>query len=219
MFVAYTGYGRIATLGEEVLEPRRNIPRAMVAALGCTALLYTAVAFAVADAGGGSVVEIARRQLSAPSAAMIGVCAVVAMVGVLLNLVLGLSRVWLAMGRGGDAPTFLARINAAGDTPVPAVLLTGGLIAGLCLVGNLQTTWSFSAVTVLLYYGLTNLAALRLPPADRFCPRWVSVVGLVGCLSLAGWVEPRVWWAALAALVAGLIWRGLYRMQRAGSGA
>ncbi len=89
--------------------------------------------------------------------------AVTAMLGVLLNLILGLSRVWLAMARRGDAPRGLAYI-AEGGSPRRAVLLTGVLVGGLSLSGSVRLTWSFSAFTVLVYYALTNLAALRLPP-------------------------------------------------------
>lgn len=94
-----------------------------------------------------------------------------------------------------------------GGAPVPAVVLVGGIIAALTLVGNVKTTWSFSAFTVLVYYALTNLSALRLAPRDRLYPRWVSGLGLVGCLSLAWWVEPPIW-------LGGLAWLGIGHVAR-----
>jgi basic amino acid/polyamine antiporter, APA family len=140
----------------------------------------------------------------------VGSSAIVALLGVLLNLILGLSRVWLAMGRQGDMPRQLAQLNRAQTTPTLAVWLTGGLIALLVAIGNVKTTWSFSAFNVLIYYTLTNLAALRLPESDRRYPRWIAVVGLFSCLSLAFWVERSVWQWGIALIAVGClgkVWR------------
>jgi APA family basic amino acid/polyamine antiporter len=128
-----------------------------------------------------------------------------AMLGVLLNLLLGLSRVLLAMARRGDAPGPLAAIEAGSGSPRRAVLAVGAAIALIALVGDVRVTWSFSAFTVLVYYAITNLAALRLPRAARLFPRWISVAGLAGCLGLAFWVEPGAWLTGLALLGAGLV--------------
>jgi len=211
MFVAYTGYGRIATLGEEVVDPAKSIPKSMIVTLVVIAVLYVVVGFAVQQAGGGAVVPIAKQLLAGPWATVIGIGAVVAMLGVLLNLILGLSRVALAMGRGGDIPGVFAKINAAGTSPVPATLLTAVIIGGLCLLGDVKTAWSFSAFAVLIYYSLTNAAALKLPKELRLYPRWISVLGLLGCLFLAWWVQPVIWAAGLGMIAAGLIWRWLFR--------
>jgi APA family basic amino acid/polyamine antiporter len=60
---------------------------------------------------------------------------------------------------------------------------------------------------VLVYYAITNLSALRLPRAQRLYPRWIAVVGLVGCALLAFWVEPRFWLVGMAIIVLGLVWK------------
>lgn len=223
MFVAYTGYGRIATLGEEVHDPRRSIPRAIIVTLVATAATYALVAFvAVASAGAGGLAE-ATKQAAAPLeviargfetpgvAWLVAAGAVTAMLGVLLNLLLGLSRVVLAMARRGDMPALFARVDAKSSSPVAAVLLVGVVIAGLTAIGSVKTTWSFSAFTVLVYYALTNLAALRLPPEARLYPRWIAGAGLVCCLGLAFWVEPAIWAAGLSLIAAGLAWRAVAR--------
>jgi basic amino acid/polyamine antiporter, APA family len=216
MFVAFTGYGRIATLGEEVRDPGRVIPRAIIVTMAVVSLLYLAVAAAgVGVLGAGAFGEAAERTaapLEAVAAALgvpflaelLAVAAVAAMAGVLLNLVLGLSRVLLAMARRGDAPAFLARVDAARSSPVASVWVCGLAIAAIALVGDVRATWSFSAFTVLVYYAITNLAALRLPAEKRLFPRWVPAAGLAGCLGLAFRVEPRVWLLGLGLLAAGL---------------
>jgi APA family basic amino acid/polyamine antiporter len=217
MFVAYTGYGRIATLGEEVRAPRRTIPRAVVVTLLLTMLLYLAVAAVGVAAVGAEALSgtlgtqaaplaEAARMLDRPQVAqLLSLGAVTAMLGVLLNLILGLSRVLLAMGRRGDMPRALAQLDAKG-APGVAVFVTGAIIALLTLLGDVRLTWSFSAFTVLIYYAITNLAALTLPPQARLFPRWVAGAGLVFCLSLAFFVEPTVWLIGLGLILAGLIW-------------
>lgn len=193
MFVAYTGYGRIATMGEEIIEPRKNIPRAMIITLVVSALLYVGVAWAwLRGALPGRLFEMA---------------AYVALLGVLLNLLLGLSRVMLAMARRGDVAPGLAKLDKRQE-PTRAILAVAALIALLCMLGDLKLAWSFSACTVLIYYGILNLAALKLPAEQRLYPKWLAVLGLCSCFFLAFWVPMNVWLATLAAIGIGLLLRG-----------
>lgn len=225
MFVAYTGYGRIATMGEEARSPRETIPKAMIVCLVLTILLYTAVAMVGIGAVGADTLANATGQSKAAplevvirsvagsgGAVVLAIGAITAMLGVLLNLILGLSRVLLAMGRRADAPRLFARLNREQTAPYWAVIGVGIAIAFLVLLGNVKTTWSFSAFSVLIYYAITNFAALRLPPSQRLFPRWVGWVGLVSCLFLAFWVESAIWQLGLGLIVAGLIWHQVRRM-------
>jgi len=224
MFVAYTGSGRIATLGEEVRDPRRTIPRAIVFTLAGPAALYMAVGLvAIAAVGGGFLseatasqaapLEVAARRFNvAGLSGLVGIGAMTAMLGVLLNLILGLSRVVLAMGRRGDLPGVTARIRADGSTPSVAVIVVGGMIAGLASIGSVKTTWAFSAFTVLIYYAITNLAALRLGKKERLYPPIFAWGGLAGCLFLACWVQWRIWLTGVGLILLGLAWRAFRRM-------
>jgi APA family basic amino acid/polyamine antiporter len=222
MFVAYTGYGRIATLGEEVHEPHRTIPRAIIFTLLVTMILYIAVAVTGVGTVGAAVLSgAAQGAQAAPLSVAAGIFnmpfapqilaigAVTAMLGVLLNLILGLSRVLLAMGRRRDMPSVFARLNVAQTTPVWSVLMMGVVIAGLVLIGNIKTTWTFSAFTVLIYYALTNLSALRLSAKERLFPTWISALGLLSCLFLAFWVDRQTWIIGLVLLAAGLGWHAI----------
>ncbi len=217
MFVAFTGYGRIATLGEEIREPKRTIPRAIAVTLTISALLYLGVAAvlvclpgaapAMSAGSAAAPLEIAARRLGAPVVPwLVGIGAMTAMLGVLLNLILGLSRVLLAMGRRGDTLAQLALLNASQTTPYVAVMVVGLAVAGLTLIGSVKTTWSFSAFTVLIYYAITNLAALRMPREERRYQPAVAWGGLAGCLFLAFQVEWRVWLTGLALIAPGLVW-------------
>ena len=218
MFVAYTGYGRIATLGEEVHHPRRTIPLAIGTTLAATAVVYVAVAVAaigaVGAAGFASVtdttaapLEAIARVLDRPAVAtVVAIGAITAMLGVLLNLILGLSRVLMAMGRRRDMPAATARIDASGRTPYVAVIVIGVLVGALAATGDIRLTWSFSAFNVLIYYALTNAAALRLPQESRLFPRWLAWAGLVSCSFLVLFVDVEIWVAGLVVLLAGYVW-------------
>jgi APA family basic amino acid/polyamine antiporter len=168
-------------------------------------------------AAGGPAPPLARLLLEAGwswGSWIVALGAVLALAGVLLNLVLGLSRVWLAMGRRGDMPPQLAALNAAGTSPQLAVLLSGLLIALLSLGGRLELTWGFSAFTVLGYYAITNLCVLRLAPQQRRFPVALAWLGLLGCAGLAFQVPPAAWRSGLLVLVLGLLWRWAYRRLR-----
>lgn len=220
MFVAFTGYGRIATLGEEVRQPGKTIPKAIILTILITMSLYLAVAVVGIGVVGASGLQKATTNETAPLAVvadqfsvsyggkLLTLGAITAMLGVLLNLILGLSRVVLAMGRQGDMPAAFKRLDRSGATPYRAVLATGLVIGGLVLIGDVKTTWSFSAFAVLIYYAITNLAALQLVPEQRRYPRWTAWVGLTGCLFLVFWVEWKTWLAGLAVICVGLLWHG-----------
>jgi APA family basic amino acid/polyamine antiporter len=219
MFVAYTGYGRIATLGEEIRNPKWNIPLAIGITLIVSMTLYVAVGtitvltlgpqVAALDASQQAApLELVARQFELPGVAVVvAIGAMTAMLGVSLNLILGLSRVALAMGRRGDLPAFFARINRHGDTPYVAVVSVGAVIAGLAAVGNVKTTWSFSAFAVLIYYAITNLAAIRLKEEQRLYHPVLPWIGLFSCLFLAFWVERIIWIVGCGLIVVGLALR------------
>jgi APA family basic amino acid/polyamine antiporter len=218
MFVAYTGYGRIATLGEEVREPQTTIPRAIIITLIVSAFVYVAVAVVGVGAAGAdrlaraaleeaAPLEVVARDFPLRMHRLVAIGAMTAMLGVLLNLLLGLSRVMLAMGRRGDLPQATAHVSVA-------VVVTGIAIAALAAIGNVKTTWTFSAFTVLVYYAVTNAAALRLPDDARLFSRWWARVGLVACLSLAFAVDWKVWLAGLLLIGLGLIWHALQQALR-----
>ena len=225
LFVAYTGYGRIATLGEEVREPRRTIPLAICATLGASWLLYASVGWALTNYQEFEVLglgdglnqtlrlEVVVQTFDQPwLEKLVQVGAITAMLGVLLNLILGLSRVYLAFGRRNDLPKAFAKLDAQSN-PRLAVLFTGIIIAALCLMGDVLMTWSLSAVTVLIYYGITNLAALRLNKQDQIFPRWISIIGLFSCLFLSVFVGQEIWIKAGILVVPAVLFSVFLRSQ------
>jgi len=228
MFVAYTGYGRIATLGEEVFEPRTTIPKAIILAMVLIVFLYlmvtlTALAVMGSEAFGQTVdgeaapLMVVAQSLSIPFIGpFISFAAITAMLGVLLNLILGLSRVLLAMARRKDVPNVLSNIHPKSKSPVSAVIISSIIIGLLVISGDVVFTWSFSAFTVLIYYSITNLSALMMPKELHLYPIWIPFMGLFGCLFLAFWIEPVIWISGLILILTGLIWHTIaLRLQSA----
>jgi len=223
MFVAYTGYGRITTLGEEIQEPRRNIPRAIVCTLIISSLLYMAIGYVSIATVGSEALGLFTNSKAAPLEMvavkfgipglhwLVAVGAMTAMLGVLLNLILGLSRVLLAMGRRSDMPKATSRLNKNQSTPTVSVVIIGTIVTGLVCIGSVKVAWSFSAFTVLVYYAITNLAALQLAKEDRIYPITCSWFGLIACLFLAFWINWEIWVAGLTLILFGILWQTIMR--------
>ncbi|MBL4856127.1 MAG: amino acid permease [Idiomarina sp.] len=216
LFVAYTGYGRIATMGEEVQNPRQVIPLAVILTLAVVTLLYLGVGSALLHFP--SIADFQAEHFSlasllptGPIQWLVTAGAVVAMGGVILNLILGVSRVVLAMGRRADLPMRFANLNDQQTSAPPATWLTCFVMLVLVAIGDIKTAWSFSAFTVLVYYGITNLAALKVTKSDRFVPKWVSILGLVSCLGLAVFVPWQVLLSGLIFIVVVLLIHQLRR--------
>ena len=142
----------------------------VIVSVGCKA-----DTFSTAGQLGKAPLEQVARYLEQPGiASFIALGATIAMAGVLLNLVLGLSRVLLAMARRKEMPQSLSVLTPGGESPKRAVWVVGAGIAGLVSIGDITTTWSLSAFCVLIYYGTTNLAALKMPEEQRLYPKWIS---------------------------------------------
>ncbi|RUO48227.1 amino acid transporter [Pseudidiomarina aquimaris] len=218
LFVAYTGYGRIATMGEEVQEPRRVIPRAIIATMVVVTVLYGAVAWALMQRNPLFIGEdFILTQLMAPGLArdFVFIGAILAMLGVTLNLILGVSRVVLAMARRGDLPHAWATLNSTRTSAPTATWVTAAVMIAIAALGGIRLAWTFSAFTVLIYYSITNLAALKVQREQRFIAKTWPLLGLVGCVSLAVMLHVGTVFIGLVLLILGLAWhRYRYRALR-----
>jgi basic amino acid/polyamine antiporter, APA family len=219
LFFAYTGYARLATLGEEVSNPRQTIPRAIILALGIAILLYMAVAVvAVGSAGTASMasssspLESAARGFQFPQVSrVVAIGATTAMLGVLLSQVLGISRMIFAMARRRDLPGFFDHVHPKHAVPDRGLILTALVMLLVALLGTLEVIVSAAAFTILVYYSIANLAALRMRPADRLFPVWIPVLGLISCLTLAATLPSRIILSGFGLLITGFLFRWLYR--------
>jgi APA family basic amino acid/polyamine antiporter len=219
LFFAYTGYARIATLGEEVREPRRTIPRAIVLSLTVTGVLYAAVLVVGVGVLGAPGLAAGDAPLQATAAALrpgfvaplVSLGGVVAMLGVMLSQILGLSRMVFAMARRGDLPAALSTVDRRHGVPRRAILLVGTVAAVIAATGTLSGVAAAAAFTILIYYGIANIAALRLRGEARLYPAAVPVIGLVACAVLAAALPSETILTGGAVLATGIAVRFLVR--------
>ncbi|WP_456825201.1 APC family permease, partial [Cellulomonas sp. P5_E12] len=193
LFFAFAGYARIATLGEEVVDPRRTIPRAIPLALGIVLVVYVVVGvsalLAVGADGLAATTAPLRAVVEAGSLAalspVVQVGAAVASLGALLALILGVSRTTLAMARDHELPPYLAAIHPRHAVPYRAELAVAAVVVVLVATLDVRGAIGFSSFGVLTYYALTNASALHMAPDEGRPPRAVAILGLTGCVVLA----------------------------------
>lgn len=192
LFFAFAGYARIATLGEEVRDPGRTLRRAVAVALGTALVVYLLVAIALLVGMGADQLASETSPLvalvdsgNAPGlGVLVRVGAAVAAGSALLSVLVGISRTGLAMARRGELPRCLESVGPRG-TPWRADLLGGVVVTALTVVAGPAAAIALSACSVLVYYAVINLAALRLPTSARSWPAWTAWLGLVMCVGLA----------------------------------
>jgi len=220
LFFAFAGYARMATLGEEVRNPRRSLPRAIVIALGLALVVYGVIGWLCIIVLGPTALATSASPLAdlvggaEPWSGVIKLLAALACLGSLAGILAGLSRTGLAMAREGDLPGGLSRISPIRQTPVTAEVSVGLVaILGVLALDPAQLV-GFSACAVLVYYAIAHLAALRQPREQRWLPRLVQWLGIAGCLLLAVTLPWPGVLAAVAWLALGLLGRAL-RLARA----
>lgn len=193
LFFAFAGYARIATMGEEVRDPARTIPRAIPMALAIALAVYAIVAVAAitvlgpqrlaqATAPLSEAVQVAGVHWLEP---VVRVGAAVAALGALLALILGVSRTTLAMARDHHLPHALAAVHPKFKVPHRAELAVGAVVAVLAATADVRGAIGFSSFGVLVYYTIANASAFTLGPGEGRPPRLIPVVGAIGCVVLA----------------------------------
>ncbi len=198
LFFAFAGYARIATLGEEVVDPARTIPRAIPTALGIALVVYGAVAVAALLAAGPSALAGSTAPLATSARAgslewlapAVRVGGAVATLGVLLSLVAGVSRTVFAMAADRELPRWLDVVHPRHKVPHRAEMAVATLVAALVLLCDLRSAIGFSSFTVLTYYAITNASAWTLPTERRRRPRLLAAAGALGCAVLAFTLPP-----------------------------
>ncbi|MFI7486902.1 APC family permease [Micromonospora echinaurantiaca] len=219
LFFAFAGYARIATLGEEVREPERTIPRAVPLALGLVLAIYLVLAVVAVGVLGADRLAASAAPLAdvVTAAGLPGLAwvvragATVAVTGVLLSLLAGVGRTALAMARRHDLPGGLAAVHPVRQVPHRAELAVAAVVILVVALGDVRDAIGFSSCTVLVYYAITNAAALTLgrDPARRLPVQVLAALGLVGCLLLAVNLPLSSVLAGFAVLAVGAAWYAL----------
>ena len=216
MFFAFAGYARIATLGEEVRNPERAIPRAILAALAAAFAIYLLLALLL-QAHLGAQLGSTRTPLLdavldsrlAAAAPLVQAGAAAACLGALLALITGVGRTTLAMARERDLPGPLARVGGAHTVPFVAELAVAAVVILLLLTTDVMTVVGFSSFGVLVYYAVANASAFTLAAHPGYAPRWLNLLGFLGCVVLAFTLPPASVLTMAAVLAAGVAGRWL----------
>lgn len=201
-FFAFIGFEDIVNMAEEVRDPTRTLPRAILAALAITTLLYVAVSAAAVHAVAPADLALSESPLaevwaraSAPQALLPAIAVAAALNGVLAQIVMA-ARVLYGLGRRLPALGVFRHIHPRLGTPVAATLLAGGLMLVAALALPVAALAQLTTTVLLSVFVLVNLALIglkrRAPAAPFRVPMAVPVFGALA----SG--------AALAASFAGL---------------
>jgi APA family basic amino acid/polyamine antiporter len=219
LFFAFAGYARIATMGEEVRDPARTIPRAITIAFVVAVVVYAAIAVvtlaALTPAGVAATADPLTATVEANgwdwAAPIVRIGAALASLGALLALVAGIGRTTLAMARESDLPRWLSAVHPRYAVPRRAELVLGAVVIVLVLTVDLRGAIGFSSFGVLLYYFVANLSAFTQPRAQRRYWRWLAVLGAVGCVVLVVTLPPLAVGVGVGVLAAGILLRVIVR--------
>ncbi|MEY4647876.1 MAG: hypothetical protein RL009_292 [Actinomycetota bacterium] len=210
LFFAFAGYARVATLGNEVRDAKRNIPRAIAISLSVVLAVYLLLSIALVRLVGGELDHI-DQPLAVLNAYvnpwmpgwLTPLVATLAALGSMLALLAGVSRTAATMAEDSELPKLLAKRNRFGSPWVAELLIAAAAISVFVLNDYLQWIVGFSSFSVLLYYAIGHISVLRLPTADRKALTAVAVGGLALCAALLLSVPgPAVWLSSLILVLA-----------------
>lgn len=216
VFFAFIGFDALSTTSEECVNPRKDLPRAIIFSLLICTVLYVAIALVLTglvpytDLKVGDPLAYAFKQADMPAllsdwvSGIIAVSAIIAMASVLLVFQMGQPRIWMAMSRDGLLPEIFSRIHAKFHTPWFATIITGIVVAIPCLFMNLSEVTELSSIGTLFAFVLVCAGVLKLHyrPSESYSPgfkvpyingKWVVMPAL---MLLSIWITvkaPEVW--------------------------
>jgi APA family basic amino acid/polyamine antiporter len=216
IFFAYLGFGRIATLGEEVKNPQRNLPLAILIALMVSIILYVLTGFTATGlqnyqllAGSGSpLAEAARATGNLSLVAVVSLGALIATTSVLLTNLIGISRVAFAMARNNQLPKAIAKVSSRFGTPYVSVIGMGSILTILAFVLDLKQAAAITSFAILSTHLIVNLSAIRLrkkmPTSTKFRVPFYPIIPLLGLFScfILMFSLPQQAWIAAAIVIA-----------------
>ena len=215
IFFAFAGYARVATLGDEVREPRRNIPRAIVLSLCAVLFIYLLLSLGLVRVIGSELAQLTQPMLALNAAVnpslpgWVGqVVAALASLGSMLALLAGVSRTSATMAEDGELPRVFASRNRFGSPWVSEVMIAVGAIVVFFFNGYLTWIIGFSSFSVLLYYAIGHISVLRQPPGESGS-RLAAVLGFALCLALMLAVPGPAVWVSAIIIVAALVVRAV----------
>ena len=190
IFFAYGGFARVAMVAEEVKDPERNIPKAILISIGVSTIVYLLVGLVAlglvgADrlsASGAPLSEAISVTNNSLAVAVVSTGGMLATASVLLTTILGVSRLIFSMSREGDLPPLLSRLHAKYNSPYVSIVAVGLVMLAFILLLDLTRILAMSTFAMLFYYTVGNVSAMRL--GGSRLPKYVPVAGVLTCLIL-----------------------------------
>jgi APA family basic amino acid/polyamine antiporter len=215
IFFAYLGFGRIATLGGEVKNPKRTLPLSILFALAICVILYILTGivatglqdYRILAESGSPIADAAKVMGNFTLVAIISFGALIATASVLLTNLIGLSRVSFEMARNGQLPKYIAKVHSRFGTPYISILAMGALTAALAFFLDLKQTAAITSFSILSTHVALNYSAIRLrkkiPNLKTFkAPLYpvIPLLGMVSCIILM-FSLPKESWVVAATVV------------------
>ncbi len=215
----YLGYYNICHLGDEVREPGRTIPRAVILSVLAVATIYLTMNISIigvvpwqeAMASQNIAATFMERLYGRPAAVALSVLILWTVAACVFAMTLGYSRIPLAAARGGDFFRVFGRVHPTGHYPTVSLAAIGLLTAGCCffLLGDVVTAAVTVRILVQFIGQIVALHVLRTRRPDVVLPfrMWLyplpSLMALAGWLFVLGMAEAKFWLGALGVIVSG----------------
>lgn len=231
VFVSYAGVTTIASVAEEVENPARNIPIAIITSVLVMMALYSLTVFVVigvlpitaVENNLTSMVDAAVAFTGSTGGLVLSVVAVLALTSMANAGILSSSKYPLAMSRDDLAPTVAASVNDRFRTPIVSIAFTGGvLLLFIAVVPVMELAKLASAFQILLFAFVNGaLVAFRESSLDWYDPAFVApgypyvqIGGGVACLLLLTQMGLVPMVGAVGILLGGVVWYRLYGRHR-----
>jgi basic amino acid/polyamine antiporter, APA family len=206
---AFIGFEGIVNIAEEIKDPSRTLPRAIILTLVITTVLYVLVMWVALAALGVETLAASKAPLAlvfehltgASPRTMSAIAIVATLNGIVVNMIMA-SRVMYGLARQGSLPPLLARLNPSTRTPLAGTAISVAIVLAFALALPIAELADLSARVTLVMFGIVNLALFRikqresaLPQGLFICPRWVPLAGAVSCalfiaFDIAIWLMP-----------------------------
>ncbi|MEO6990655.1 MAG: amino acid permease [Candidatus Baltobacteraceae bacterium] len=199
IFFAYIGFDMVSTSAEEVRNPKRDLPRGILASLAICTVLYILVSGVLTG-----IVPFAKLNVASPvsfglislglnwAGAVVSVGAICGLTTVLLAMLYGQSRIFFAMSRDGLLPEVFGRIHPTLRTPYLSSALIGIVVALLAGFTPIQVVAELTNIGTLAAFILVSIGVVILRTHAPDLQRsfrvpgvpWVPIISVIGCLVL-----------------------------------
>jgi APA family basic amino acid/polyamine antiporter len=217
---AYNGWNEVTYVAEEVKDPRRNLPLALIGGIGVIASLYifvnaayfyvlTPTEVAAVPASSAVATEVITRILGAGAATLMAGVLAMSIFGALQIATLVCARIPYAMARDGMFFSGLARVSQSTHVPIRALVAQGAWTVILVLSGSYDTLTDYATFSILIFVALGAASVFifrrRLPNAERAYRTWGYPVVPALFLLVVGWLLINTVLTTPGRAVAGLV--------------